>query len=240
MRRGPPGRDDARRRRSTPGSRPRCGRSPRLAGRSETAELRAFYPTDVLTTARDIIFLWVARMVMMGIEFTGELPFTDVRSTRSSRRRDGRRMSKSLGTGDRPARAGSASYGADGLRFGLLAMSSSQDVRYSAETVKQGRDLANKLWNASRLILLRVDDVPAGRAETVEDRWIVSRLERPTARDRPAPSRVLMSRAALDLYDFVLERGLRLVPRAGQAAPVRRGRRRAAPRRRCSTCSSGR
>ena len=121
----------------------------------ETPQLRAFYPTDVLVTARDIIFLWVARMVMMGIEFTGELPFT--------RRADHTRSSR------RPTAAGCRSrsapgidpldeidkHGADAVRFGLLAMASGQDVRYSAQRVKQGADLANKLWNASRLVLLR-------------------------------------------------------------------------------------
>src|SRR4051794_41903361 len=91
-------------------------------------------------------------------------------------------MSKSLGTGIDPLDE-IAKHGADGVRFGLLAMSSSQDVRYSAEKVRQGQELANKLWNASRLVLLRVADVePAPRPETVEDRWIVSRLERLTER----------------------------------------------------------
>ena len=119
----------------------------------ETPELRAWYPTDVLSTARDIIFLWVARMVMMGLEFTGEVPFTDVNIHSVIQAPDGRRMSKSLGTGIDPLDAIDV-HGADALRFGLLAMSSSQDVRYSDAKVPQGRDLANKLWNASRLILL--------------------------------------------------------------------------------------
>ena len=168
----------------------------------QTPELEAFYPTDVLSTARDIIFLWVARMVMMGVEFTGELPFTDVPIHSVIQAPDGRRMSKSLGTGIDPIHE-IDELGADAVRFGLLAMSSSQDVRYSAEKVKQGRDLANKLWNASRLILLRVEDVPAEpRPETVEDRWIVSRLERATKDVEDALDGFHMSRAALDLYDF--------------------------------------
>ena len=125
----------------------------------ETPELRAFYPTDVLVTARDIIFLWVARMVMMGLEFTGEVPFGDVYITPVIQAPDGRRMSKSLGTGIDPLDEIDV-HGADALRFGLLAMSSTQDVRYSAERIQQGRDLANKMWNASRLILLN-----ASRAE---------------------------------------------------------------------------
>src|SRR5439155_9937770 len=139
-----------------------------------TPELRAFYPTDALVTARDIIFLWVARMIMMGIEFTERVPFTDVPITSVIQAPDGRRMSKSLGTGIDPLDE-IEQHGADALRFGLLAMSSSQDVRYSIEKVKQGQALTNKLWNASRLVLLRVEDASAAepRPETVEDRWIV-------------------------------------------------------------------
>jgi valyl-tRNA synthetase len=182
----------------------------------QTPERRAFYPTDALVTGRDIIFLWVARMVMMGIEFTGELPFTDVPINSIIQAPDGRRMSKSLGTGidpldivaggERPpvfTQGGEfPSYGADGLRFGLLAMSSSQDVRFNEERVKQGADLANKLWNASRLVLLRVQDVaPAPCTEAVEDRWIVSRLERLTERVTELYESFAMSRAALDLYE---------------------------------------
>ncbi|MEA2405466.1 MAG: valyl-tRNA synthetase, partial [Thermoleophilaceae bacterium] len=167
----------------------------------QTPELGAFYPTDVLVTARDIIFLWVARMVMMGVEFTGELPFTDVPITSVIQAPDGRRMSKSLGTGIDPLDE-IEQHGADGVRFGLLAMSSSQDVRYSAEKVKQGQELANKLWNASRLILLKVepDAEPAPRAETVEDRWILSRLDRLTERTTALLEGYELSRAALELY----------------------------------------
>jgi valyl-tRNA synthetase len=182
----------------------------------QTSELRAFYPTDVLSTGRDIIFLWVARMVMLGIEFTGEIPFTDVNIHSIIQAPDGRRMSKSLGTGIDPSdlidggerppvyKEGGEfpAYGADALRFGLLAMSSSQDVRFNEERVKQGRDLANKLWNASRLILLRASDVePDPRAAaTVEDRWIVSRLERLTARATELYDGFRFSPATLELY----------------------------------------
>ena len=122
----------------------------------ETAELRAFYPTDFLTTAREILFLWVARMIMTGIEFAGDVPFRDVYVHSVIQARDGRRMSKSLGTGIDPLEE-IDEHGADALRFGLLAMSSTQDVRYSDAKVQQGRDLANKLWNASRLILLNCE-----------------------------------------------------------------------------------
>jgi valyl-tRNA synthetase len=145
----------------------------------ETAELRAFYPTSVLTTAREILFLWVARMIMMGLEFPGDVPFREVYVHSVIQARDGRRMSKSLGTGVDPLEEIDR-HGADALRFGLLAMSSTQDVRFSDAKVQQGADLANKLWNASRLILLNVNARDAGRPEpvTAEDRWILSRLER--------------------------------------------------------------
>src|SRR6202042_3660648 len=147
----------------------------------QTAELPAFYPTDALVTGRDIIFLWVARMIMMGLEFTGREPFTDVHITAIIQAPDGRRMSKSLGTGidpidlieggPRPPVFGKGSgapgdfpaYGADAVRWGLLAMSSGQDVRFSEDKVAQGLQLTNKLWNAARLILLGVG--PDARAE---------------------------------------------------------------------------
>ncbi|HWC08255.1 MAG TPA: class I tRNA ligase family protein, partial [Solirubrobacterales bacterium] len=147
----------------------------------DTPELRAFYPTSFLTTAREILFLWVARMVMMGLEFPGSVPFRDVYVHSVIQARDGRRMSKSLGTGIDPLDEIDV-HGADALRFGLLAMSSTQDVRFSDAKVEQGRDLANKLWNASRLILLNAAEVePAPRPLHVEDRWLLSRLERTIA-----------------------------------------------------------
>jgi valyl-tRNA synthetase len=169
----------------------------------ETPQLGAFYPTDVLVTARDIIFLWVARMVMMGVEFTGELPFTDVPITSVIQAPDGRRMSKSLGTGIDPLDEIDA-HGADAVRFGLLAMASTQDVRYSEMRVKQGADLANKLWNASRFVILNVDPVAAEpRPETVEDRWILSRLERAAGEITELLDGFQFSRAALALYDVL-------------------------------------
>ena len=158
----------------------------------ETPELRAFYPTSFLTTAREILFLWVARMIMTGIEFAGAIPFRDVYVHSVIQARDGRRMSKSLGTGIDPLDEIDV-HGADALRFGLLAMSSTQDVRFSDAKVEQGRDLANKLWNASRLILLNAAAVePAPRPLHVEDRWILSRLEQT----------ILSVTEKLETYDF--------------------------------------
>ncbi len=168
----------------------------------DTPELRAFYPTDVLVTARDIIYLWVARMIMTGLEFPGEIPFSDVCITSVVQAPDGRRMSKSLGTGIDPLEL-IDSHGADALRFGLLAMSSSQDVRFSEAKVQQGRDLANKIWNASRLVLLNADAAPAPSDATVEDRWILSRLERAITAVSERIDAFDFAHAALELYRFV-------------------------------------
>ncbi len=169
----------------------------------DTPELRAFYPTDVLSTARDIIYLWVARMIMSGLEFLDEVPFDDVYIHSVIQAPDGRRMSKSLGTGIDPIEL-IDSHGADALRFGLLAMSSSQDVRFSEAKVQQGRDLANKLWNASRLILLNSADAePAPSAESIEDRWILSRLEHTVELVGDRIDAFDFAHAALELYRFV-------------------------------------
>jgi valyl-tRNA synthetase len=188
----------------------------------QTAALKAFYPTDVLSTARDILFLWVARMVMFGLEFVGDIPFDDVYVHPVIQAPDGRRMSKSLGTGIDPLylidggprppvfeqRGDFPAYGADAVRWGLLASSSTQDVRFNEERVAQGRQLANKLWNASRLVLLRVpegvgmpDRPPA--AESIEDRWILSRLQAAKADVAGAIDGFEFHTAALRLYDFV-------------------------------------
>jgi valyl-tRNA synthetase len=185
----------------------------------QTPELNSFYPTDVLSTARDIVFLWVARMVMMGIEFTGEIPFSAVNVHSIIQAPDGRRMSKSLGTGIDPmdlieggprppvfSEAGSfPAYGADAVRWGLMAMSSGQDVKFSEDKIAQGQQLTNKLWNASRLILLRIDRSarPGINPGTVEDRWIVSRLERAKASIGGSIDGFDFSHAALELYDFI-------------------------------------
>jgi valyl-tRNA synthetase len=131
-------------------------------------------------------------MIMTGLEFAGDVPFHDVYVHSVIQARDGRRMSKSLGTGIDPLEEIDV-HGADALRFGLLAMSSTQDVRYSDAKVQQGRDLSNKLWNASRLVLLNAAEVEARPvAGRIEDRWILSRLERTIA----------SVTEKLDTYDF--------------------------------------
>ncbi len=182
-----------------------------------TPELEAFYPTSFLTTAREILFLWVARMVMMGLEFTGEVPFSDVYVHPIIQAPDGRRMSKSLGTGIDPLEEIEA-HGADAVRFGLLAMASTQDVRYNAARVQQGQDLANKMWNASRLVLLnaaqggstaRQGRAPGGapgatgwELSRIEDRWIVSRLQRVIEQTTRQIDAYDFAHAVLGLYDF--------------------------------------
>ncbi|MBS1884124.1 MAG: valine--tRNA ligase, partial [Actinobacteria bacterium] len=169
----------------------------------DTPDLRAFYPTSFLTTAREILFLWVARMVMMGIEFPGDIPFRDVYVHSVIQARDGRRMSKSLGTGIDPLEE-IDERGADALRFGLLAMSSTQDVRYSDAKVEQGSDLANKLYNASRLILLNAAGVePGPRATNLEDRWLLSRLERTIASVTEKLETFDFAHAVQESYAFV-------------------------------------
>ena len=168
----------------------------------DTPEMRAFYPTGLLSTARDIIYLWVARMIMSGLEFPGDVPFRDVYIHSVIQAADGRRMSKSLGTGIDPLTE-IEEQGADALRFGLLTMSSSQDVRFSEAKVQQGRDLANKMWNASRLILLNVGDAtPAASGEAVEDRWILSRLERSVRTIGERLDGYDFAHATLELYRF--------------------------------------
>ncbi|MDA0163435.1 valine--tRNA ligase [Solirubrobacter ginsenosidimutans] len=188
----------------------------------QTDELKAFYPTDVLSTARDILFLWVARMVFMGLEFAGDIPFDDVYVHSVVQAPDGRRMSKSLGTGIDPlalidggprppvfTEGGDfPAYGADAVRYGLLAMSSTQDVRFNEGTIAEGRQLANKLFNATRLVLLRVpegvtlpDTVPA--PTTVEDTWILSRLQAAEAEFAEAIGAFEFHRASRVLYRFI-------------------------------------
>src|SRR6266480_3795354 len=143
----------------------------------QTPELEAFYPGDVLTTARDIIFLWVARMIFAGLELLGQVPFHDAVIHSYLQNPEGRRMSRTLGTGIDPEEV-LEPYGADATRYGLLKMASSQDPRFSFGSVEEGRKLAIKLWNVSRLILQNAGDVkPEARPRELEERWILARLE---------------------------------------------------------------
>jgi valyl-tRNA synthetase len=143
----------------------------------ETPELEAFYPGDVNSTAREIIFLWVARMIMAGLELVGDVPFHDVIIHSTVLAPDGRRMSKSLGTGIDPLDL-IASHGADATRYGLYKMSSTQDVRFSVGAIDEGRKLANKLWNLSRLLLSAAGGASIDvRPQAIEERWILGRID---------------------------------------------------------------
>jgi valyl-tRNA synthetase len=144
---------------------------------AETPELGRYYPGSVNSTAREIIRLWENRMIFAGLEMMGEVPFTDVIIHSTVLAADGRRMSKSLGTGIDPLEAVER-YGADATRYGLLKNSSTQDVRFSWGAIEEGRKLANKLWNVSRLLLAQSGDArPETRPRELEERWILARLD---------------------------------------------------------------
>ncbi|MFO7955545.1 MAG: valine--tRNA ligase [Candidatus Brocadiia bacterium] len=145
----------------------------------QTPELDTFYPTDVLVTARDIIYFWVARMVMMGLEFMDEVPFSDVYIHGNILDEQGRKMPKSLGNGIDPLDM-IEDYGADAVRFCLIMLSpEGQDLKLSESKFEMGRHFANKIWNAARFTLMNLEDGAAdGEPELqFEDRWILSRLQ---------------------------------------------------------------
>jgi valyl-tRNA synthetase len=165
-----------------------------------TPELERYYPTDVLSTARDIIFLWVARMMMTGQELMGEMPFHDVIIHSLVLAPDGRRMSKSLGTGTEPDDV-IDEYGADATRYGLLKMSSTQDVRFSVGFIEEGRKLANKLWNVARLILTNAEEAtPEARPQAFEEQWMIARLDAAHAQISEATEAIEFARLAGILY----------------------------------------
>jgi valyl-tRNA synthetase len=146
----------------------------------ETGDLQAFYPNNMNSTAREIINLWVSRMIMTGLEFMGEVPFSDVAIHCQVQAADGRRMSKSLGTGVDP-RGLINKYGTDAVRAWAASVAmSSQDVRFDESRVEGYRRFCNKLWNATRLVLASAGDGTATPAapQALEDRWIMSRLSR--------------------------------------------------------------
>ena len=146
----------------------------------DTKDLRHFYPTATLVTGYDIIFFWVARMVMMGLRFGGDVPFRDVFIHGLVRDSEGRKMSKSLGNGIDPVEV-IEKYGADTLRFMLITGNTpGNDMRFYWERVEAARNFANKIWNASRYMLMNLegaDDafVPEESDYTLADRWILTR-----------------------------------------------------------------
>jgi valyl-tRNA synthetase len=141
----------------------------------DTEDLRTFYPGSLNTTARDIIRLWENRMIFSGLELMGDVPFTDVVIHSLVHAPTGGRMSKSLGTGMNPL-ALIENYGADATRYGLMKMASSQDVTFAEGSIDEGRKLANKLWNASRLLLQAGVTELDERPSSLEERWILARL----------------------------------------------------------------
>ncbi len=145
----------------------------------DTADFRTFYPTDVLVTGPDIIFFWVARMIMAGYEFTGKAPFRDVFLHGLLCDEKGEKMSKSRGNGIDPL-VMVDKFSADALRFALVILTAEgQDTRFSEGKVEEGRNYCTKLWNAARLLFPHLEGLAAcdpPKSDRLEDRWILSRL----------------------------------------------------------------
>jgi valyl-tRNA synthetase len=173
-----------------------------------TKLMEKFYPTDTLVTAPEILFFWVARMIMAGLHFTDSLPFSSVILHGTVRDKTGRKMSKSLGNAIDPVEVISQS-GADALRFSLINITAQgADVYLSRDTFDIGRNFANKLWNASRFLLEnisgkpRFESVPSAAMLSFEDKWILSRLNRTIKDVSAAISAFRTNEAAHLIYDF--------------------------------------
>jgi len=172
---------------------------------AQTEELRRYYPGDVNSTAREIIRLWENRMIFSGLFLLGDIPFTDVIIHSTILATHGRRMSKSLGTGIDPLEPIEA-YGADATRYGLLKISSTQDVRYSVGAIEEGRKLATKLWNVARLVLQHGEGIaPEARPKTLEERWLLARLDAARAAVEDAWDRFDFSAATSVLYHVTFD-----------------------------------
>jgi valyl-tRNA synthetase len=171
----------------------------------DTEDLRRYYPGHVDSTAREIIRLWVNRMIWSGLELVGDIPYTDVIIHSTVLAPDGRRMSKSLGNGIDPLDV-VEQHGADPTRYGLLKMSSTQDVRFAEGAIQEGRKLANKLWNVARLILANAGDAtPAPRPRDVEERWILARLDATRAEVERLLGEFDFSHAVAALYHLTFD-----------------------------------
>ncbi|SKC43136.1 valine--tRNA ligase [Maledivibacter halophilus] len=173
----------------------------------ETEDLKYFYPTDVLVTGYDIIFFWVVRMVFSGLEQMKEVPFKHVFVHGLIRDPQGRKMSKSLGNGVDPLEI-IDEYGADALRF-MLATGNSpgNDMRFFIERVESCRNFANKLWNASRFVLMNLDSEELNQEYekqlTLSDKWILSRLNTLADEVTTNLEKFELGIAASKLYDFI-------------------------------------
>lgn len=172
----------------------------------QTPDLERFFPTQTIVTARDIIYLWVGRMVMTSLEFLDQLPFKHVYITATILDEKGRRMSKSLGNGIDPLDM-IEQYGADAVRFTLpLLTSEGQDIKLSPTKFEMGRNFMNKLWNACRFALANLEGfegAPKGPSPALEDRWILSRLARAIDAETDALERFKFFDGAQEIYHFL-------------------------------------
>jgi len=174
----------------------------------KTKTLEKFYPTDTLATAPEILFFWVARMIMAGLHFTGKLPFTDVILHGTVRDKTGRKMSKSLGNSIDPLEI-IPIYGADALRFSMIMITASgADVYLGKDTFDIGRNFANKIWNASRFLLSNIEeslnftDIPPVERFKSEDHWIISRLQSVIQSMNDCIQGFRFNEACHTIYDF--------------------------------------
>ena len=147
---------------------------------NETDELKKYYPTNDLVTGPDIIFFWVARMIMAGLYFKNEIPFKNVYFNGIIRDSEGRKMSKSLGNSPDPLDLIDV-YGSDALRVGLLLIApQGSDILFSDDKIEHGRNFMNKLWNSARFILINVEDInhelPDYQSLHLTDKWIISKM----------------------------------------------------------------
>lgn len=179
----------------------------------DTREMKFWYPTDVLVTGYDIIFFWVARMIMAGIEFTGKIPYRHVYITGMIKDELGRWMSKSLGNGIDPADM-IDQYGADAVRFTLVSLATEgQDIKLTPSRFEGGRNFANKLWNSYRFLMtnvaklekpLEIDDpFILTKDARLADRWIVGRLHAAIEKVLENADKYRLSDSLNTLYDFV-------------------------------------
>ena len=171
----------------------------------DTKELKYFYPTNVLVTSYDIIFFWVVRMVFSGIEQMGQLPFKDVYVYGLMRDAQGRKMSKSLDNGIDPLEV-IDKYGTDALRLSLImGISAGNDTRFQLEKVESARNFLNKLWNATRFMLMNMDGEPKSGLEqlTKSDKWILSKANALTKEVTEHIDSYELGLAVQKVHDFV-------------------------------------
>ena len=173
----------------------------------KTPDLDYFYPTDVLVTAYDIIFFWVARMIFSGLEHMKRIPFKDVLIHGIVRDAEGRKMSKSLGNGIDPLVI-IEEFGADPLRFSLVnGISAGSDTRFSHEKLEGARNYMNKIWNASKFVLMNAENVSvkplADCKLTAADKWIISKLNHVVREVTVNMEKYELGLASAALYDFV-------------------------------------